>query len=278
VSSNEHDGARVYLAACLIYRDAATYLVEWLEFHRLMGVERFFLYDNESEDDHLEVLAPYIEDGTVVPHPWPGTAVQVAAYDHCIAAHRDEARWIAFIDIDEFLFSPTGEPLTKILPRYESAPGIGVNWVNFGTSGHQRRPAGLVIDNYVHQMRNPLARRTIKSIVNPAETLHVGSCHHFIYRDGFAVDDCMRPIRGPDFARTDPVPRRWLRINHYVSRSEEDLEQKRAMPRADTGATRTGRGKPAYGDVRDETIKIFAPAVRKAVAAAETRIERRRAR
>ena len=217
------------------------------------------------------------EDGTVVPHPWPGTAVQVAAYDHCIAAHRDEARWIAFIDIDEFLFSPTGEPLTKILPRYESAPGIGVNWVNFGTSGHQRRPAGLVIDNYVHQIRNPSARRVIKSIVNPAETLHAGSCHHFIYRDGFAVDDCIRPIRGPDFTRTDPVPRRWLRINHYVSRSEEDLEQKRAMPRADTGAARTGSGAPAYGDVQDETIRVFAPAVREAVAAAQERIERRRA-
>ena len=52
----ERTGA--YLAACTIYRDDADYLPEWIEFHRLVGVERFFLYDNGSTDDHLEVLAP----------------------------------------------------------------------------------------------------------------------------------------------------------------------------------------------------------------------------
>ena len=54
---------RVYLAACTIYRDDADYLGEWIEFHRLVGVERFVLYDNGSTDDHLDVLAPYLEEG-----------------------------------------------------------------------------------------------------------------------------------------------------------------------------------------------------------------------
>ena len=60
-----------YLSICAIYRDEAPYLREWIEFHRLVGVERFFLYNNGSEDDHLEVLAPYVEDGIVVLHDWP---------------------------------------------------------------------------------------------------------------------------------------------------------------------------------------------------------------
>ena len=47
-----------YLAACTIYRDAAEYLPEWIEFHRLMGVERFFLYDNGSADDHERCSPP----------------------------------------------------------------------------------------------------------------------------------------------------------------------------------------------------------------------------
>jgi hypothetical protein len=263
----------VYLAACLIYRNAARYLVEWLEFHRLMGVGRFFLYDNESDDDHRERLAPYIEDGIVVMQRWPGTAVQVAAYDHCLVTHGPEARWIAFIDIDEFLFSPTGRPLTRILPRYESAPGVGVNWVNFGTSGHERRPPGLVIDNYVHIIRNPVARRTIKSVVQPAATLRAESCHHFAYRDGaVAVTERLEPIEGPDPTRTETVSRDVLRINHYVTRSVEDSKEKRSMLRADTGEERHFGGSPPHGDVHDEVIQMFAPAVREAVAAAEKRI------
>ena len=42
-----------------------TTCAEWIEFHRLVGVERFFLYDNGSTDDHREVLAPYVEEGIV---------------------------------------------------------------------------------------------------------------------------------------------------------------------------------------------------------------------
>src|SRR5919204_208118 len=61
-------GNQTYLSACAIYRDEAPYLREWIEFHGLVGVQRFFLYDDGSTDHHDEVLAPYIEDGTVVRH------------------------------------------------------------------------------------------------------------------------------------------------------------------------------------------------------------------
>jgi len=39
-----------YLSICAIFKDEAPYLPEWIEFHRLVGVERFFLYDNGSGD------------------------------------------------------------------------------------------------------------------------------------------------------------------------------------------------------------------------------------
>ena len=55
--------ARTYLGVCAIYRDEGPYLREWIELHRLVGVERFFLYDNGSSDDHLEILAPYRKTG-----------------------------------------------------------------------------------------------------------------------------------------------------------------------------------------------------------------------
>src|SRR5215207_1307624 len=108
---------RAYLSACTIYRDAASYLAEWIEFHRLMGVERFFLYDNGSSDDHRELLAPYVADDIAVVHDWPmpfigerGLALR-RAFDHCLRVHRDDSRWIAFLDLDEFLFAPGGDPL-----------------------------------------------------------------------------------------------------------------------------------------------------------------------
>src|SRR2546429_4010004 len=110
------------LSICAIYRDEASYLGEWIEFHRLVGVERFFLYNNLSQDNHADVLLPYVKEGIVKTYDWslfPFTrdgiewrdSGQIQAYGHCLAEHGHESRWIAFIDLDEFLFSPTGSPV-----------------------------------------------------------------------------------------------------------------------------------------------------------------------
>ena len=95
------------------------------------GVERFFLYDNGSTDDHRDVLAPYLDEGIVIVHDWPmpfigrrGRAGALQrAFDHCLGAHREDSRWIAFLDLDEFLFSPTGASLSELLPEYEEYSG-----------------------------------------------------------------------------------------------------------------------------------------------------------
>src|SRR5438132_9854743 len=59
------------LSICAIYQDEAPYLREWVAFHRLIGVEHFFLYDHESTDTHRSELAPFVDDGIVLIHDWP---------------------------------------------------------------------------------------------------------------------------------------------------------------------------------------------------------------
>lgn len=54
---------RKYLSICAIFRNEADYLKEWIEFHRLVGVEHFFLYNNFSEDAYLSILGDYIGQG-----------------------------------------------------------------------------------------------------------------------------------------------------------------------------------------------------------------------
>src|SRR5690349_3747787 len=143
----------IALAVCAVFRDEARYLAEWVTFHRLQGVERFYLYDNRSSDDWRSELEPEIEAGIVEVQHWPFEPAQLGAYQHCLEHHRDDARWIAFIDLDEFLFSPTGRPLPEILRKFDTHPGVVANWRMYGTSGWERAPEGLVIENFV--MRGP---------------------------------------------------------------------------------------------------------------------------
>jgi Glycosyltransferase family 92 len=270
-------GPPAYLSVCAIYRDEAPYLREWVEFHRLVGIERFFLYNNLSVDDHLEALTPRIEDGTVVQTEWPMSPGQRGAYDHCLQERRDQSRWIAFLDIDEFLFSPTGRPVPEILVDYEQWPGVGVNRLRFGTSGHSVRPDGLVIENYVRRAR--LGRCLVKSIVDPRRTSRARTSHVFEYVDGVAVDENGKPLV-PDQsatadsltgdAYTDPFTVSRLRINHYQTRSEQEFRRKARGLKADTGVPRETpfaleRTLRNFNAEKDETILSYLPALQSAM-------------
>jgi hypothetical protein len=264
-----------YLSACATYRDHAAYLVEWIEFHRLVGVERFFLYNNLSRDEHREVLAPYVQDGAVVVHDWPLPHVRKdgrpngiqLGYDHCLETHGDDSRWIAFLDIDEFLFSPAGESVSQILRDYERWPAVVVSRAEFGTSGHRTRPPGFVIENFVHRARyRPDAVAPIKSIVDPRRTIRSASIHHFHYRDGHAVDENKHPVEGGS-GRRRWVSFKRLRINHYGTKSEAELREKLELwasigyPRPEPSLDRLEKAT----DERDEAITSYVPALREAV-------------
>jgi hypothetical protein len=264
-----------------MYRNHAQYLREWIEFHRLVGVERFFLYDHDSADDHVEVLAPYI-DREVVVHPWStpasvrqGTAPWglSAAFDDCLQRHRHDARWIAFIDVDEFLFSPTGRRLPDVLAGFEEWPGVCVNRVDYGTSGHRRKPPGLVIESYLHRKSyRPGYKELVKSIVDPARTRRCFNAHRFLYEDGFAVDENGRPLDASAPNRSD-VSLTLLRINHYVTKSEEEYREK-AEQWAAAGMSRSelqpAEQQPGWLESLrseyDDAITEHVPALREALA------------
>jgi hypothetical protein len=46
-----------YLAMCAIAKNEGRYLQEWIEYHKLLGVEMFYIYDNESTDNTQSCIA-----------------------------------------------------------------------------------------------------------------------------------------------------------------------------------------------------------------------------
>lgn len=258
-----------YLSICAIYRDEADNLREWLEFHRLVGVERFFLYDNRSADDHLEVLAPYIDKGIVVHHDWPLFPGQFEAYDHCLTHHRRDARWIAMQDVDEFLFSPAAPTIPEVLVDYEQHPAVGVNMMMFGTSGHQRKPPGLVLEEYLRREARPWPY--IKNIVDPMRTVRCVNAHRFAYAYRTAVDENHQPI-GQNPGRTQFTSVSRLRINHYYLKSEDEARAKLARPMA-IGGLRPHEYETLRRELdeeSDETILRYLPELREALASLTT--------
>lgn len=221
--ASRKDEFKYDLVFAAIFKNEARFLDEWLTFHRGVGVEHFFLYNNESTDNFLEVLKPWIDGGLVTIVDWPGRGVQISAYSHCVKKNKNAARWMALIDIDEFLFSPKGEKLTSILPKYRDLPGVFVYWALFGSSGHRERPEGPVVESYTMRMDQHTAQtekhprgvtakaRQGKTIFNPRLVMSVDHCCPLMWSGEVRDENYRLPPRLTD----DPIIS-WeiLRINH----------------------------------------------------------------
>lgn len=259
------------ISACAIFKNERPYLAEWLEFHLLMGIEHFYLYDNESTDRPLEVLAPYISDHVVSYRPWPQHPGQLDAYWDCCQRNRGE-RWIAFIDLDEFLYSPLcGGPVPLMLDRLDDLPGVVVNWAVYG-HGHQlQRTDDLVIERFAWRAdRYAQINRHVKSIVDPLRVAgRPPDPHHFGYTELGPVNWRGAPATGPWF---EPIEHAGLRINHYISKSVEEARDKAALHRADNGEMRSIDYllNPEFTTEFDDGLVQFTPIVKEAIHARTT--------
>ena len=256
----------VELAVCAIFRDEARYLAEWVTFHRLQGVERFYLYDNLSRDDWRAALAPELRSGIVEVTPWPDTPGQESAFADCLTRLRSTARWIAFIDVDEFLFSPTGRSVREVLREFDRCPGVVVNWRVYGTNGWREPPDGLVIETYrMRGLDTHSTNRFVKEIVYPRMTLGPGTGpHHFRHRGGAAPVGEDKVI-SQRWSQRDPPTAEILRINHYYAKSWTQHRLKVAAACAWRGVEGIESGALPDAEIRDELILLFAPALRKAL-------------
>ncbi len=223
-----------YLSVAAIAKNEASYLVEWLEFHRLVGVEHVYLYDNGSTDQTRAVLAPYISSGFVTLMPWTSfdasVVPQYQAYAHCLSNFGPLWRWMLFIDIDEFVFPMQADSLHEVLPAYDDLPAVTLHWHMFGCSGHKTRPDGFVIENYTRRACIPSSvddpdLSKWKTIVDPTSVKGVISPHMFLLTDGRkgAFDENRQWV---DKSERANEASRILRLNHYFTKSEEELAAK----------------------------------------------------
>lgn len=183
------------------------------------------------------MLAPYIEAGIVEYIPFPGYRMQIAACDDCLERHRLDTRWIAFIDLDEFIVPVRDKTLPEFLSRFEDSPVVEINWLVFGSGGARKREPGGVMQRFRrHSRPDHVLNRHVKSIVNPRRVYSVIGCHEVARISGRAADSHGDPIT-QSFRRREPQ-QDVIRINHYAVRSYEEFREKQGRGRA-SGKKRT---------------------------------------
>jgi hypothetical protein len=150
IAGKKIEKKKYYLSICAIFKDESKYFREWLEYHLLVGVEHFYLYNNLSDDNYLLVLQPYIDAGLVTLIDWPlAKQAQSSAYKDCFEHRQNETSWLAFIDLDEFIVPRYEASLKDWLKPYEKYPSIIIYWKMFGTAAKiEASENSLVTESY----------------------------------------------------------------------------------------------------------------------------------
>jgi hypothetical protein len=239
----------MYLAICTMQRNNAKNIREWVIYHSIVGVSKFYFLSHASEDNTEEVIFQLISEGYDIEYSelndnaegnW--YSIQVNFYKNTYEKNYHKHRWISFIDGDEFLIPVKENNLPDVLKKYEdqSLEALGVYWVCYGSSGHLFNQEGLIVETYKHRMElnhklysNSLYRPNmhIKSIVKCNNT------HLEVYGENMHIfkidtkDELLRPfdIDPPywfyDYPREPSCSE--IRINHYYSNSLQHFIENR---------------------------------------------------
>ena len=248
------------IAIGAIMKDEGPYLKEWLDFHILVGVTKFYLYDNGSTDNTTEILKPYIKSGIVEYTFWPGKAMQRPAYHDIINKHSFDTRWLALIDLDEFLVPVVHDTIPEFLHSIKrNFSQLVVTWVIYGSSGHIHKPDGLVMENFKHRAKKTWG---VKSIVNPRMLVEYRTLHvNFIA--GWTIDNNGKRL-GYINQTYAPPPYNLLRLNHYYTKSYDEYIARLNRGSATTQTTASYRNaekfkeydrNEIYDDVTDRFVK-----------------------
>ncbi len=223
----------MYLSLCLIIKDENQYLKEWLDYHILLGVDHFWIYDNESSEPVARSISEYIKNEWVTVNSIHGKGMQLHAYDHCIQTYGNLSKWIGFIDTDEFIVPKKTKNIPEYLIDFESFGGLALSSIFFGADGNKDRPLCGQVAGYLARSTDDFSmNRLIKSIIQPDKVVFPISPHHFMYREGnFCVNENKDRVDSQFF----PCNVKSVQLNHYFTRSMAEWKEKMSRGRGDMG-------------------------------------------
>lgn len=266
---NKKKDYRYKLAVVAIIKNEALYLDEWITYYnRICGVEHFYLYNNNSDDNTKTVLKKYEDIGLVTLIDFPGNMRQVDAYNLTIVKYRRCVKYLIVIDADEFLYFDRNKTnnlymLLNMLLKKPKIGSVGINWCMYG-SGHQNSYENKpVIERFVYRGRKENdSNHYIKSIVNPRLTIGFYKAHINRCFPGIHIVNCKgeRIVE----SKTDVVIHEPLRLNHYFTKSKEEYEKKRSRGMADQKGIRDECNFEMYdlNDVFDDSMKQYVSVIK----------------
>ncbi len=266
-------------------KNEAPYILEWIAYHRMIGVDSFLIYSNDCSDGTAEILNRLQEMGVIAHRNndgWKGKSPQQYALNQ---ARREPltkaADWLIHIDVDEFINVRCGNGrLEDFLDRVPEASAVAMTWRLFGHGGVRRLADQPVIAQFERcapqYCPKPHTVWGFKTMFRNSGAYKALSCHRPNKLDPDRRDG-VRWVNGSGADMTaEAAEKGWrnsrssigydlLQLNHYALRSAESFLVKRQRGRALHVDRSIGLNywiRMDWNDHRDVTIQRNLPRLR----------------
>jgi hypothetical protein len=222
---------KYFLSLCCIIKNERN-LEELIIYYKILGVEHFYIYDNESDFPIKDRLNSFFYKKYCSIINFPGKYKQLEAYNDCINKTKDETKWLILCDGDEYIVPKKDNycSIRDFLNDYNHAHAIGINWVMFGTSYYDTKQEGFLIDKYRHS--SSTQNKHIKTICQPKYVSSVNGPHNVNLHDPSKYIDAKNNIINSPFNENYTID--IIQMNHYHSKSKEELIEKSNRGNADS--------------------------------------------
>jgi hypothetical protein len=245
------EALRTTIVTCM--KNEGPFLLEWIAYHRVIGVDGFIVYTNDCTDGTDDFLS-LLEAKGICQHranPWAPGAPQSPQYTALEASESEpivqEADWAVCMDVDEFIDIKIGAGhLSDLYRAAGSANLISMTWRLFGDSGVVAYRDAPIISQFTRcapeLIRKPHQAWGFKTLFRRIDLFRKFGVHrpkglqpehwekiHWLNGSGRAMPQSM--LRTGWRSTTATYGYDWVQLNHYAVRSAESFLVKRERGR-----------------------------------------------
>lgn len=227
--------SHVQLAVCAIASPLEKkYIDEWLEWHRKIGVQRFYIATNNwTMHGILNDVIAVRADGRDMQRRW---------YTHFAREMSRDVDWCAFIDIDEFIKPDADTPLRQMLSESSMLDSLSLSWKLFGSNGLHYNGETSVLKRFTKCQRG--FNEHTKQIINfkklrsfgDDKALFFSNPHCALTTKSYGIGQWTvdgRQIHGPLDYGCNQLSESKAWIAHYFCKTPEEWKLKQQLGRAD---------------------------------------------